>query len=161
MRLYDMTKEWLELMNMLENSETDEQTVLDTIEGLEFEIEEKADNYGKIIKEFEKDIAGYKAEEERLKVNRFVLENRIKWLKSNLYVCMKAINKSKLETDLFKFSIVANGGKQTLTIDGEVTEEYTKQIIENDTDKIRQALENGEELAFAHLEPRGESLRIK
>ena len=40
-------------------------------------------------------------------------------------------------------------------------EEYTKTIVENDTDKIRADLEAGKELPFAHLEPRGESLRIK
>ena len=74
---------------------------------------------------------------------------------------MKQIGKTKLATDLFNFNIVKNGGKQALTIDGEVPKEYTKTIIENDTDKIRQALEEGKNLPFAHLEPRGESLRIK
>ena len=74
---------------------------------------------------------------------------------------MKATGKTKFATDLFSFNIAKNGGKQTLTIDGEVPQEYTKTIIENDTDKIRQALEAGQELPFAHLEPRGESLRIK
>ena len=74
---------------------------------------------------------------------------------------LKQIGKSKFKTELFSFSIVGNGGKQALTIDGNVPEEYTKIIIENDTDKIRADLEAGKELPFAHLEPRGESLRIK
>ena len=74
---------------------------------------------------------------------------------------MKQIGKPNFKTELFSFNIQKNGGKQALTIDGDVPEKYTKTIIENDTDKIRQALENGEKLSFAHLEPRGESLRIK
>ena len=74
---------------------------------------------------------------------------------------MKATGKTKFATDLFSFNIAKNGGKQTLTIDGEVPQEYTKTIVENDTEKIRQVLEAGQELPFAHLEPRGESLRIK
>jgi len=74
---------------------------------------------------------------------------------------MKRIGKTKFTTNLFSFNITKNGGQQKITIDGEVPEEYTKTIIENDTDKIRQALEEGQILPFARLEPRGESLRIK
>ena len=82
-------------------------------------------------------------------------------LKSNLFNCMKITGKTKFTTNLFSFSIAKNGGKQALTIDGDVPEEYTKTIVENDTFKIRQALENGKKLSFAHLEPKGESLRIR
>ncbi len=74
---------------------------------------------------------------------------------------MKETGKTKFATNLFSFNIAKNGGKQALTIDRKVPKEYTKTIIENDTDKIRQALEEGKELPFARLEPRGESLRIK
>lgn len=74
---------------------------------------------------------------------------------------MKITGKTKFTTDLFSFNVAKNGGKQALTITGEVPKQYTKAIIENDTEKIRQALENGEKLDFAHLEERGESLRIK
>ena len=73
---------------------------------------------------------------------------------------MKQTGKTKFATDLFTFRIQKNGGKRALTIDGEVPEEYTRIVIENDTDKIRQALEQGEKLPFAHLEAQGESLRI-
>lgn len=73
---------------------------------------------------------------------------------------MKQTGKTKFTTDLFTFRIQKNGGKRALTIDGEVPKEYTKTIVENDTDKIRQALESGKELSFAHLEPQSESLRI-
>ena len=74
---------------------------------------------------------------------------------------MKETGKTKFNTELFAFNICKNGGKQALTIDGEVPEEFTKIVVENDTDKIREVLESGENLPFAHLEPRGESLRIK
>ena len=69
--------------------------------------------------------------------------------------------KTKFATNLFTFNIAKNGGKQPLTIDGDVPEEYQKIIKENDNEKIRADLESGKELPFAHLEPRGESLRIK
>ncbi|MBO1683294.1 siphovirus Gp157 family protein, partial [[Clostridium] scindens] len=50
MRLYELTEQYDGVMNLLYDGETDEQTILDTLESIEGEIEDKADNYAKIIK---------------------------------------------------------------------------------------------------------------
>ena len=47
--IYELTGEYLELMDMLEDEEIDEQTIIDTLEALDGEIENKADNYAKIF----------------------------------------------------------------------------------------------------------------
>ena len=159
--LYELTNNYETVLNMLYDEDTDEQMILDTLESIEGEIEDKADGYAKIIKELEAKRDARKAEAKRLTDSVSVFDNRIKSLKQNLFSTMKQTGKTKFATDLFSFNIVKNGGKQSLTIDGEVPKEYTKTITENDTDKIRQALEEGKELPVAHLEPRGESLRIK
>lgn len=159
--LYELTSNYETVLNMLYDEEIDEQMLFDTLESIEGEIEEKADGYAKIIKELEAKQKARKEEAKRLTDGAKVFENRVKALKNNLFNAMKETGKTKFATNLFSFNIAKNGGKQALTIDGDVPEEYTKTIIENDTDKIRQALENGENLPFAHLEPRGESLRIK
>ena len=159
--LYQLTNNYEAVLNMLYDEEVDEQMILNTLEAIDGEIEDKADNYAKIIKELEAKLNARKEEAKRLTESVNVFENRVKVLKSNLFNSMKKTGKTKFTTDLFSFNISKNGGKQTLTIDGEVPEEYIKTITENDTDKIRQALEKGEKLTFAHLEPRGESLKIK
>lgn len=159
--LYQLTANYETVLNMLYDEEVDEQMILDTLESIEGEIEDKADGYAKIIKELESKRDARKTEAKRLTDSAKVFDNRISQLKQNLFNSMKQIGNSKITTDLFTFSIVRNGGKQALTIDGDVPEEYTKAKIENDTDKIRKALEDGIELSFAHLEPRGESLKIK
>lgn len=159
--LYQLTNNYEAVLNMLYDEEVDEQMILNTLEAIDGEIEDKADNYAKIIKELEAKLNARKEEAKRLTESVTVFENRVKVLKSNLFNSMKKTGKTKFTTDLFSFNISKNGGKQTLTIDGEVPEEYIKTITENDTDKIRQALEKGEKLTFAHLEPRGESLKIK
>ena len=143
--IYELTRNYDEVLNMLYQDDVDEQMVLDTLESIEGDIEDKADNYAKIMKELETKAKARKEEAQRLSESAKVFENRVKALKSNL----------------FSFSIARNGGKQALTIDSEVPAEYTKTVIENDTDKIRQALEKGKKLPFAHLEPRGERLSIK
>ena len=159
--LYQLTNNYEAVLNMLYDEEVDEQMILNTLEAIDGEIEDKADNYAKIIKELEAKLNARKEEAKRLTESVKVFENRVKVLKSNLFNSMKKTGKTQFTTDLFSFNISKNGGKQTLTIDGEVPEEYIKTITENDTDKIRQVLEKGEKLTFAHLEPRGESLKIK
>ena len=161
MSLYKLNSQWQQVAEMLYVEEMDEQCVLDTLESIEGEIEDKAESYAKIIKEFEYLRDTRNMEAKRLKESADVFDNKAKWLKKNLFTVMKDTGKTKFNTELFSFNIVKNGGKQALKIEGQVPVEYTKTIVENDTDKIRADLESGKELPFAYLEPRGESLRIK
>lgn len=158
--LYKLTNNYVTVSNMLYDENVDEQMILDTLESIEGEIEDKADNYAYIITDLQNSINSCKIEEDRLSKRRKIFENRVKNLKNNLMKIMKDTGRTNIKTDLHTFRIQKNGGKRALTIDREVPKEYQKVVIENDTDKIRQALENGEELSFAHLEPQSESLRI-
>ena len=159
--LFELSKDYVAIKNMLLDENIDEQCILDTLEGKDGEIEEKAENYVKIIKEFEMIADRRKEEGKKIIDSAKVFDNKVKTMKKALFNCMKITGKTKITTNLFNIAIVKNGGKQPLKIDGLVPEEYTKTVIENDTDKIREALENGKELKFAHLEERVESLRIK
>ena len=159
--LYELASNYQTVLNMLYDEDVDEEMILDTLEAIEGEIEDKADNYAYIIAEILNDANACKKEKDRLEKRQKNLENKAKNLKKNLAEIMKNTGKTNFKTQLHTFRIQKNGGKRALTIDGEVPDEYQKTIIENDTDKIRQALENGENLPFAHLEPREESLRIK
>ena len=141
--LYQLTNNYETVLNMLYDEDVDEQMILDTLEGIEGEIEDKADGYAKIIKELEARRDARKAESKRLSDSAKVFDNRVNSLKQNLFNAMKQTGKTKFATDLFTFNIAKNGGKQVLTIDGDVPEEYTKTIIENDTEKIRADLEAG------------------
>ena len=51
--LYQLTNNYETVLNMLYDEDADEQMILDTLEAIEGEIEDKADNYAKIIKELE------------------------------------------------------------------------------------------------------------
>lgn len=171
--LYELTGEFLQLMDMLEDEECDEQCIMDTLESVEYEIEDKADGYAKIIKSLESNVNGLSKEADRLIARKKTYENRIKWLKQNLETCMRTTGKRKFTTDLFSFNIQKNGGKRKLVVDVDVEkvpEQYRiKQPDAIDGESIREFLkENGYEgqdgslnCEFAHLEPQGESLRIR
>lgn len=171
--LYELTGSFLELMDMLEDEECDEQCIMDTLESVEYEIEDKADGYAKIIKSLESNVDGLSKEADRLITRKKTYENRIKWLKQNLEMCMRATGKRKFTTDLFSFNIQKNGGKRKLVVDVDVEKVPEKYRIKQpdaiDGESIREYLkENGYEgqdgslnCEFAHLEPQGESLRIR
>ena len=171
--LYELTGAFLELMDMLQDEDCDETCIMDTLESIEFEIEDKADEYAKIIKSLESNVEGLSKEVDRLTARKKTYENRIKWLKQNLEMCMRETGKRKFTTDLFSFGIQKNGGKRKLIIDVDienVPKQYRiKQPDAIDGDSIREYLkENGLEgqdgslnCDFAHLEPQGESLRIR
>lgn len=146
--IYELTGQFLQLLDMLEDEEVDEQVIMDTLESVEYEIEDKADGYAKIIKALEADVDGIQKENDRLTSRKKTYENRIKWLKQNLEMCMRATGKQKFTTDLFSFNIQKNGGKRKLTIDVDVDnipEEYRiKQPDAVNGDKLREYLkENG------------------
>lgn len=160
--LYEITGEYLELLDMLQNAEEIEEEVLkDTLEAIDGELEVKADNYAKIIKELTLDAKKFEEEKKRLEVNQKTLENRAKKLKEYLYQSMKVTGKAKFKTDLFSFGIQKNGGQQPMTIlpDMEIPSQYLK--YEPDNTKIREALKKGEELPFARFEEYGTHLVIR
>lgn len=106
--LYELTGDFLSLMNMLYDEDVDEESLLDACESLELQIEDKADGYAKIIKGMDSNIAGIEAEEKRLKARKSALKNRKEWLKENLEGTMRAMGKTKFKTDLFSYGIRKN-----------------------------------------------------
>ncbi|MEG0898320.1 MAG: siphovirus Gp157 family protein [Oscillospiraceae bacterium] len=166
--LYQLTDEFLTVFNMLEDDEIDEQVITDTLESLEYEIEDKADGYAKIIKTLDNNAEGLKKEIERLTTRKQTLDNRSKFLKQTLENSMRAVGKLKFTTNLFSFNIQKNGGKRALVIDTEKIDDIPmdyriKQDDKINNDKIREYFKENdiEKCDFAHLEPQGESLRIR
>lgn len=164
MRLYQLTEQYEEIINLLYDGETDEQTILDTLESIEGEIEDKADNYAKMIKSMLADAEAIKKEEERLHSRRTSLENRVKWLKDTLQANLEFIGKTKFKTELFSFSVSSNGGKQPLTITENIGEIPGKYLIPQDPvvnkDAVRELLKE-KEVEWARLEPYGKHLNIR
>lgn len=162
--LYELTEQYALLQDMMYDSEVDEQTLHDTMDMIMMDIEDKADGYAKIIKNMNADIEALKAEEERLYARRKALENRSKNLKDILEANMREVGMTKFKTALFSFNIQKNGGLEPLVIDGNIDDIPGRFLIPQppvpDNEKIRRLLAE-KQVEWAHLEPRGESLRIR
>lgn len=159
--LYEITGQIKELLLIAELEELDEQTLKDTMESLEYELEDKADGYAKVIRELEGQAETLKSEIDRLTKRRNGIEANISLMKEALKNAMKETGKTKFKTDLFSFTVAKNGGKQPLDIHGDVLEAYKKIEYKVDNDKIREELKDGKELPFAKLKERGDHLRVR
>ncbi|KAE9633738.1 hypothetical protein GND95_08780 [Defluviitalea raffinosedens] len=159
--LYELTNDFERVINMLYDPEVDEQTIFDTLESIEYEIELKAENYAKMIKNLEADVAGLKAEEQRISDRRKSIENKIKWLKANLENSMKTTGRTKFRTALFSFSIQKNPPSLVIEDETVIPKEYfipQPDII--DKSKLKEALKSGQVIPGAIL-VQEESLRIR
>lgn len=162
--LYELKGEYLQLLQLLEDPEVEDQIVLDTLEGIDFELEVKAENYAKIIKELEGNVEIIKAEKKRLSDKQSKLEENIKRLKENLQAAMVDTGKTKFKTELFSFSIQKNGGALPVIVDVDTSELPDDLVIiteKPDLKAIAKFLEKNPDSELAHFGERGESLRIK
>ena len=158
--LYELTGQFRELLELIEQGEIDADLLADTLEGLEGEIEIKADGYAKVIRELEGQASMLKGEIDRLSDRKSSIENNIKAMKESLEMAMRATGKVKFKTDLFSFNIQKNPPRLVIDKPEEVPEEYLiPQEPKIDTSAIKEALKQ-QELPFAHLE-QSESLRIR
>ena len=162
--LYELTGQYLELEQMLDNPEVEQDVLGDLIATLGDEIEIKADNYAKIIRNLEGSVTAIKTEQDRLAKKKTSLEAGIKRLKDNLQSTMIATGKRSFKTDLFSFNIQKNGGADPVVLD--VAVEFLPDNLvrikeEPDMKAISDYIKETGDLSYAHFGERGESLRIK
>ena len=63
-RLVDLVGQWQTVADLMMDPECDPQTILDTLEGIEGEIEVKADGYGDVIRKMEFERAALQGKKE-------------------------------------------------------------------------------------------------
>lgn len=162
--LYQITQDYLQIMSMMEDPELDPKTLADTMEGIEGELEDKADNYARVMKNMEADLNGIKAEIDRLSTRKKTIENNIKRMKEALQFSMETTGKTKFKTELFSFGIRKNA--PAVIMDEPYIENVPERFLKysdptiNRT-AIKEAIQNGEDLeGLAHLE-QSSSLSIR
>ena len=152
--LYELSADYQALLEMAEDPETDAETLTDTLEALGGEIEDKADNYARVMKSMESDISGLKAEIERLTNRKKSMENNIANMKKKLQEAMVDTGKVKFKTALFSFGIRKSPASVVVDAPEKVPEAF---LIPReptiDKKALRAALKNGEDLSgIAHLQ---------
>lgn len=124
MTLYELRNEIMELLAIAEEENLDPDVVSDTMEGLEFELSEKADSYAKIMKILEGDVDTIDKEIKRLTEKKTTIKNNISLLKGRLEKTMIDTGNRNLKTVLFSFNIQKNPPSVTIIDEEEVPKEF-------------------------------------
>lgn len=160
--LFELVGDFLRLYEMADDPDTDPQAFFDTMEGIEGEIEDKADGYACVIAKLNGEAKAIKEQEERLSKRRKAIEGNIKHMKDVLQDAMEETGKTKFKTTLWSFGIQNNPESVVLDTDDmdAVPSIYVKTVREFDKTAIKDAIKNGEDIDFAHLE-QTRGLRIR
>ena len=86
MRLYEISKALNAFIDAYEQGEIPAEAYKDTLQGIEMEFEEKAEQIAKIVRNFETDNMGLQSEIDRLQAMATSNSNQIKYLKNYLYL---------------------------------------------------------------------------
>lgn len=160
--LYNLTEEYLQLLEMMaEPMEGEEEVLADTFEALNGEFEEKAEGYAMVIRSAENDAEAISAEIKRLQERKKTIENNIDRMKKTLKGAMETTGKEKFKTPLFSFGIQLNPAKLVLLEGVELPEKYLiPQPPKVDNAAIKEDLKNGLNIPGASL-VRERGLRIR
>lgn len=165
--LHDITEDIIALDTLLAETEgevTDEralQWIAQWMEENDQSLATKVDNYCALIVEYEKRAEARQAEAVRLASKAKAEADRARWLRDRMKEHLQRLRCERLECPRFTVTVQKHGGLQPVEITGDVPPDY--RIVKSEPDKgaIRTALLNGNDLPFARLLPRGESLRIR
>ena len=159
--MYELSNDYNGLMEYADSIDPeDEQVFLDTLESVLGAIDLKMDDYAVVMSHMKEREDLIDNEMKRLKARKDAIKNNRTRMNERLYEVMITTGRRKVTTDLHTFSIRKNGGKLPLVITGDVPDNFQKVIYEPDNERIREALDNGETLDFAHYGERGEYLKI-
>ena len=157
MKLYEIKQEFLRLAEI----DVDEQTMQDTLESLQYELEEKADNIACLIKQMQAESEAIKAEAKNLTERAKAKEAKADKLTQYLFETFKAVGADKIETARNVIAIKKNPCSVVLD-EGFSVKEYLveKVTVQPDKEKLKTDLKNGIQIAGARLEQK-ERLTIK
>lgn len=163
MNIYQLTGAYKLLENAIALN-PDDNELKEELAKINDDIEVKADNYAKIIRNIEGDVLAIDAELKRLQNAKSSKINAVNRLKSNLMESMKQTGKTKFKTSLFGFSVAKNGGVAPIELTvkpEELPRELQKVTIEADNKALREYIAETGDFSYAVLKDRGEHLNIK
>lgn len=95
MNLFELTENYVKFFAEFENADEITDEMQEMANNLNVEIEEKCDNYAKMIKNLEADVEAFKNQEKKFNEKRKSAENKVKWLKQNLQASMELQGRKK------------------------------------------------------------------
>lgn len=138
-----------------------QESLTDTLEGLEGMFNEKAVRIVHVISNQDSDVAAIDAEIKRLQERKRVMTNARDRLKEYLRFNMESTGITKITSDLF--TITLNKPRESVVIDDDskIPEDYQRVSVAPDKTLIKKAIKDGYEVPGAHIGLGSSSVTIK
>ena len=162
--IYELTADMMKILSMMDDPDLDQQTLKDTMEGIEGAYEDKFDGYAAVIRQLTSYINELEEEKKRIDARKESFENNVKKMKKIMLESMNATGKTKFRTA--KNSFWTQKNKASVVIDAksvwDIPEDFRRyKDPEQDKTKIGEAIAAGQDFTgIAHME-QTESVRIK
>lgn len=165
--LFEITERYQQLLAFAADGDIDDEVFAETLQGIEDELELKAENYVRVIKELEVkkgsisgEISVIQAEVDRRKELINSIDRHIAKMKESLCNAMVTTGKQKFKTEHFSFWTQKTAEVIITDEAGVSMEFFTVPEPKISKQKIKDALKKGEELPFARLDEK-ETVRFK
>lgn len=161
--LYEMTDGYVRALDDLRDSDFDEQTIADTLEGLAGELTQKAQNVAAYSLNLDAEIDAMKSAEKRIADRRKRLEKDRDWLRNYLLSNMLRAEITEIAANDKSFRVRVMAGSESVEVEDEAAlpADYkrVKTVEEPDKVLIKQAIKDGFDVPGARL-VRKPSLKI-
>ena len=157
--LYEITNDYRELLNM----DLDAETLADTLESIDAEFDDKADNICHVIANIDSDCDALDGEIKRLQDRKKSAANRKDGLKTYLRESMERLEKKKIATTKFTINCVAGRDMATVLNENDLPRGFFEplpQVFKLDKASLLESLKAGP-VTGAELGKTKSSLRIK
>lgn len=162
--LYQLVADYKEAAERLSESGLDEQTITDTLEGLSGDIEQKAINLAKLIRNIEAETSAIRSAVDDMVKRANAEEAKAKRLRDYLKDCLQQAEIRKVSCPFFVVSLKATPAAVVIDdeklIRGDLMVWPPAPPPKPDKRAIAEVIKAGEEVAGAHLES-GTRLEIK
>lgn len=151
--LYEISNDYFRLLDNAETDETIRDALDDTLEGIEYEFDEKAVNIAKYIKNLQAEMNAVKEAEDSMKRRRAVLTKKIDWLKEYTKKHMERLDKNKISCPEFVMRIRKNPPSVIIDNENLIPDEFKKEsmLVNIDKKAIYLRLKNNEQVNGSRL----------
>ena len=152
--LYLLKLEYIEAANRLQNLDLDAQTIIDTLDSMGGDIEEKATNTVMVCRNLKATAAAIKEAEAAMATRRKAIESRAAQLEKGVFDTMQQTGISRIESPYFALSIANNPGAVDVFEPGLLPADYMREVPayeEPDKALIAKALKAGFDVPGARL----------
>lgn len=167
--LFDYTLEFQALQDITQEEEFDQETgeyidnsetIQQLFNDLKLDLDTKLNNTRYLMLELESGAKTLKDEAKRLNERAKVMENKSAMLKQLIFGAVQILPDKKIKTDKFNFTIAKSQPSVKILDEESLPRAYRVAKWSADKKKIKEALQNGEDIQGCSLEV-SESLRIK